>query len=169
MFTAVPAGTQPRRAPVVQEPSLPAVHEGVIVTAFAAASGSSEVRFLLCAIACQTLRLAGSISQLYYGQTAARLLSAMQSDFVPVVQHQVRHGVAADQGRRSHMEDATVAVPDFRNNLSQEIAAQAPDANCFYGVMHPSHHCHAELLQTVPTICCSCPCQESLITSRTGI
>ena len=148
MFTAVPAGTQPRRAPVVQEPSLPAVHEGVIVTAFATASASSEVRFLLCAIACKILRLAGSLSQLYCGQTAATLLPAMQSDFVPVVQHQVRHGVAADQGRRSHMEDATVAVPDFRSNLSQEIAAQAPDANCFYGVMHPSHHCIHPIMQS---------------------
>jgi len=47
MFTAVPVGTQPRRAPVVQEPALPAVDEEVIVTAFAAASGSSEVLHLL--------------------------------------------------------------------------------------------------------------------------
>ena len=36
MVTAVPVGTQPRRAPVSQEPGLPAVQEGVIVTAFAA-------------------------------------------------------------------------------------------------------------------------------------
>ncbi|KAL0043145.1 hypothetical protein WJX79_010487 [Trebouxia sp. C0005] len=98
MFTAVPVGTQPRRAPVVQEPALPAVDEEVIVTAFAAVSGSSE------------------------------------NEFVPIAQGSVRHGVAADQGRRGHMEDATVAVPDFRDNLNQELAAQAPDANCFYGV-----------------------------------
>ncbi len=43
MFTAVPVGTQPRRAPVIQEPGLPAVHEEVIVTAFAAVSESVEV------------------------------------------------------------------------------------------------------------------------------
>ncbi len=49
MFTAVPVGTQPRRAPVVQEPALPAVDEEVIVTAFAAVSGSSEVSHLLYA------------------------------------------------------------------------------------------------------------------------
>ena len=42
MVTAVP-GSQ-RRSTVTQEPALPAVHEGVIVTAFAAASDSSEVR-----------------------------------------------------------------------------------------------------------------------------
>ena len=43
MVTAVP-GSQ-RRSTVTQEPALPAVHEGVIVTAFVAASDSSEVRF----------------------------------------------------------------------------------------------------------------------------
>ena len=43
MVTAVP-GSQ-RRNTVTQEPALPAVHEGVVVTAFAAASDSSEVRF----------------------------------------------------------------------------------------------------------------------------
>ena len=32
------------------------------------------------------------------------------------------------------MEDATVAVLDFRNNLSEQIAAQAPAANSFFGV-----------------------------------
>lgn len=98
MVTAVPAGTQPRRAPAVQEPALPAVHEGVIVTAFAAVSTSIE------------------------------------SESITGAQGQVRHGVAADQGRRGHMEDATLAVPDFRDNLSQQLALQAPDVSSFYGV-----------------------------------
>lgn len=96
MVTAVP-GSQ-RRSTVTQEPALPAVHEGVIVTAFAAASDSSE------------------------------------SEFAPISQRQVRHGVAANQGRRCHMEDATTAILDFRDNLNLEVAAQAPDVNSFYGV-----------------------------------
>lgn len=41
MVTAVP-GSQ-RRTAATQEPALPAVQEGVIATAFAAASDSSEV------------------------------------------------------------------------------------------------------------------------------
>ena len=57
-----------------------------------------------------------------------------QSDFVPFVQGQVRHGVAADRGRRSYMEDTTVSVLDFRNNLAEQIAAVAPAANSFFGV-----------------------------------
>ncbi len=72
----------------------------------------------------------------------------MQNDFVPIAQGQVRHGVAADQGRRGHMEDATVAVPDFRDNLNQELAAQAPDANCFYGVRHQWAQFLTQLLRT---------------------
>ena len=58
----------------------------------------------------------------------------MQSDFGPVPQLQVRHGLAADQGRRAHMEDATTAILDFRDNLNVEVAAQAPDISSFYGV-----------------------------------
>ena len=68
------------------------------------------------------------------------MLRFTQNDFVPFVQGQVRHGVAADRGRRNHMEDATVAVLDFRNNLSEQIAAQAPTANSFFGVRDGSAH-----------------------------
>lgn len=45
MVTAVPSSH--RRSTVAQEPALPAVQEGVIVTALAAASESSEVRLRL--------------------------------------------------------------------------------------------------------------------------
>lgn len=57
-----------------------------------------------------------------------------QSDFTPVSQRQVRHGLAADQGRRAHMEDAITAILDFRDILDVEVAAQAPDISSFYGV-----------------------------------
>ncbi len=70
----------------------------------------------------------------WYTQICTDAIAAVQSEFVPIGRGQVRHGVAADQGRRGHMEDATVTVPDFRDNLGQELAAQAPDANSFYGV-----------------------------------
>ena len=58
-----------------------------------------------------------------------------QGDYVCASQLQVRHGVAADQGRRGHMEDATTAILDFRDNLTEEVAAQAPDIISFYGVL----------------------------------
>lgn len=58
----------------------------------------------------------------------------LQSDFTPISHRQVRHGVAANQGRRCHMEDATTAILDFRDNLKVEVAAQAPDVNSFYAV-----------------------------------
>ena len=57
-----------------------------------------------------------------------------QSDFTPVPHLQVRHGLAADQGRRANMEDAITAILDFRDNLNEEVAAQAPDISSFYGV-----------------------------------
>lgn len=58
----------------------------------------------------------------------------VQSDFSPVPQRQVRHGLAADQGRRANMEDAITAILDFRDNLNEEVAVQAPDTSSFYGV-----------------------------------
>ena len=57
-----------------------------------------------------------------------------QGDYASASQRQVRHGVAADQGRRGHMEDATTAILDFRDNLTEEVAAQAPEISSFYGV-----------------------------------
>lgn len=65
MVTAVPAGTQPRRAPAVQEPALPAVHEGVIVTAFAAVSTSIEVGKVLRSEHVKILPLVSKECQLY--------------------------------------------------------------------------------------------------------
>ena len=86
---------------------------------------------------------------------SARVLSTeLQEDFEPIPHLKVRHGVAADQGGRSSMEDATTAILDFRDSLSQELAVLTPEANSYFGVTLMQQQSATHICACMQTVHC---------------